>query len=219
MSRRPTPVPPVLPAAGPTADRPLVPSDVAHMDWVAVQASAAACQACGLSEQRTRSVWAVGDAQAHWMVIGDPPTEADDTTGQPFEGDSGVLLDHMLNAVGLSRTGLGASGAYVSCVTKCRAPAKRQPSPDELARCAPYLERQIALVQPKIILLMGRHAAQALLQTDQPLGQLRGQVHHHAGVPVVVTYHPSTLLHRPADKARAWADLVLALQTVRASAA
>jgi DNA polymerase len=190
---------------------------VERMDWAALQETAAACQACDLCAQRKKSVFGVGNVQANWMVIGEAPGEEEDAQGEPFVGQSGQLLDNMLKAVGLSRKAQGDAGVYIANAIKCRPPGNHNPSAQELATCAPYLARQVALVQPKIILLMGRFAVQSVLQTTEPLGKLRGQVHTHQGVPVVVTYHPAYLLRNPADKAKAWADLVLALKTVQAA--
>lgn len=220
-------------AAPPAAPVPAVPAAVAkpvpavamkpladgveRMDWAALQETAAACQACDLCAQRKKSVFGVGDVQANWMVIGEAPGEEEDAQGEPFVGQSGQLLDNMLKAVGLSRKAQGDAGVYIANAIKCRPPGNHNPSAQELATCAPYLARQVALVQPKIILLMGRFAVQSVLQTTEPLGKLRGQVHTHHGVPVVVTYHPAYLLRNPADKAKAWADLVLALKTVQAA--
>jgi DNA polymerase len=188
---------------------------VDRMDWAALQETAAACQACDLCAQRKKSVFGVGDPQAPWMVIGEAPGEEEDQAGEPFVGQSGQLLDNMLKAVGLSRKAQGEGGVYIANAIKCRPPGNHNPTPQELATCAPYLARQVALVQPKIILLMGRFAVQSVLQTTEPIGKLRGQVHSHQGVPVVVTYHPAYLLRNPADKAKAWADLVLALKTAQ----
>ena len=188
---------------------------VDRMDWAALQETAAACQACDLCAQRKKSVFGVGDPQAPWMVIGEAPGEEEDQAGEPFMGQSGQLLDNMLKAVGLSRKAQGEGGVYIANAIKCRPPGNHNPTPQELATCAPYLARQVALVQPKIILLMGRFAVQSVLQTTEPIGKLRGQVHSHLGVPVVVTYHPAYLLRNPADKAKAWADLVLALKTAQ----
>jgi DNA polymerase len=188
---------------------------VDRMDWAALQETAAACQACDLCAQRKKSVFGVGDPQAPWMVIGEAPGEEEDQAGEPFMGQSGQLLDNMLKAVGLSRKAQGEGGVYIANAIKCRPPGNHNPTPQELASCAPYLARQVALVQPKIILLMGRFAVQSVLQTTEPIGKLRGQVHSHLGVPVVVTYHPAYLLRNPADKAKAWADLVLALKTAQ----
>ncbi len=188
---------------------------VDRMDWAALQETAAACQACDLCAQRKKSVFGVGDPQAPWMVIGEAPGEEEDQAGEPFMGQSGQLLDNMLKAVGLSRKAQGEGGVYIANAIKCRPPGNHNPTPQELASCAPYLARQVALVQPKIILLMGRFAVQSVLQTTEPIGKLRGQVHSHLGVPVVVTYHPAYLLRNSADKAKAWADLVLALKTAQ----
>ncbi|PUE53897.1 uracil-DNA glycosylase [Limnohabitans sp. 2KL-17] len=187
---------------------------VEAMDWGPLADAAATCQACELCDQRKNSVFGVGDVQADWMVIGEPPSEEEDADGEPFVGPSGKLLDNMLKAIGLSRKAQGQGGVYITNVLKCRPPARRNPSLQELSTCAPYLARQVALVQPKVILLMGRFAMQSVLQTSEPLGKLRGQVHTYQGVPVVVTYHPASLLRTPADKAKAWADLVLALSVL-----
>jgi uracil-DNA glycosylase len=190
------------------------------MDWNALQAAVADCRACGLCNRRTQTVFGTGDRQARWMVVGEAPGEHEDLQGEPFVGQAGQLLDNMLRAVGLSRsvqgTQDGLSGVYITNTLKCRPPANRNPEPVELQACAPYLQRQIALLQPRIILAMGRFAVQALLGITEPLGKLRGRVHHHQGVPVVVTYHPAYLLRNPADKAKAWEDLCLALQSAQA---
>jgi DNA polymerase len=184
------------------------------MDWPALQAAVAGCQACGLCRSRQNTVFGVGDTGADWMVIGEAPGENEDRQGEPFVGAAGQLLDNMLRAVGRSREARGEAGRgiYIANVLKCRPPANRNPLPDEVAQCEPFLARQVALVRPKIILAMGRFAVQALLKTDEPIGRLRGRVHHYEGVPVIVTYHPAYLLRTPGDKAKAWADLCLALE-------
>jgi uracil-DNA glycosylase len=215
--RAPQAAPVARPAAAPesaVAIRPLA-DGVDRMDWATLQDTAAACQACDLCAQRKKSVFGVGDQQANWMVVGEAPGEQEDQQGEPFVGQSGQLLDNMLKAVGLSRQVQGEGGVYIANAIKCRPPGNHNPTPQELATCAPYLARQVALVQPKIILLMGRFAVQSVLQTTEPIGKLRGQVHSYQGVPVVVTYHPAYLLRNPADKAKAWADLVLALKTAQ----
>ena len=186
-------------------------SAVATLDWPALRDTVAGCQACGLCQGRTQTVFGVGDEQADWMVVGEAPGENEDLQGEPFVGAAGQLLDNMLKAVGRSRTGQGAQGAYIANVLKCRPPANRNPQPDEVAQCEPYLARQVALVKPKVIVAMGRFAVQALLKTNEPIGRLRGQVHHYEGVPVIVTYHPAYLLRTPTDKGKAWADLCLAM--------
>ncbi len=210
---RPVPVVQVQ-AAEKSHGKPLA-DGVAGMDWETLTHTAATCRACDLCEHRKNSVLGAGDVQADWMVIGEAPSEEEDALGEPFVGPSGQLLDNMLKAVGLSRKAQGKAGVYITNVLKCRPPA-RNPSLQELSTCAPYLARQVALVQPKVILVMGRFAMQSVLQTSEPLGKLRGQVHSYQGVPVVVTYHPASLLRTPADKAKAWADLVLALGVLSA---
>lgn len=209
---RPVPVAPTQPAVI-VAGKPLA-EGVDRMDWPALQSIAVACQACDLCGQRKQSVFGAGDVQADWMVIGDPPGEEEEQQGEPFAGQAGQLLDNMLKAVGLARKAQGASGVYITSAVKCRPPG-RNPTPQELSTCAPYLARQVALVQPKVIVVMGRFAVQSVLQTSEPLGKLRGQLHTYQGVPVVATYHPSSLLRTPADKAKAWVDLLLALKTAQ----
>ena len=161
---------------------------------------------------RTQTVFGVGHPQAHWMIVGEAPGEQEDLQGEPFVGPAGQLLDSMLRALGLTRARGAAASAqvFIANTLKCRPPRNRNPEPAELARCEPFLRRQIELVQPRIILAMGRFAVQALLRSDEPIGRLRGRVHRYRGVPLVVTYHPAYLLRNLADKARAWEDLCLA---------
>ena len=215
----PAPAMPVPVAALP-ADAVPLPPGVDQMDWDTLQATVAECRACGLCQTRKNTVFGVGDPGASWMVIGEAPGENEDAQGEPFVGQAGKLLDNMLQAIGLSRQvegrPEGQAGVYIANALKCRPPGDRNPEPVELQTCAPFLVRQVALVQPKIILAMGRFAVQSLLQTSEPIGKLRGRVHHYQGVPVVVTYHPAYLLRNPPDKAKAWADLCLALQTAQA---
>ena len=186
------------------------------MDWDTLAQAVAGCQACGLCKSRKNTVFGVGDRQARWLIVGEAPGENEDIQGEPFVGQAGVLLDNMLKALGLSRAGEGEQSVYIANVLKCRPPANRNPQPEEVLQCEPYLRRQVALLQPQVILAMGRFAAQSLLQhsvpdvTTMPLGRLRGQVHQYEGVPVVVSYHPAYLLRTPQDKAKAWADLCLA---------
>ncbi len=186
-----------------------------QMDWAALQATVATCQACDLCANRQQAVFGVGDVQADWMVIGDPQVEAEGQHGEPFVGQAKQLLNNMLKAVGLNREGKGEGGVYITSSLKCRLPGSRNPSPQELATCEPYLARQVALVKPKVMVLMGRFSIQAVLQSTEPLGKLRGQVHSYQGVPVVATYHPDALLRNLPDKGKAWVDLVLASQVVR----
>lgn len=209
---RPTPVAP--PQAAAVVVGQALADGVDTMDWATLQDTVEACQACALCGHRKKPVFGVGDVQADWLVIGDPQAEAEGQHGEPFVGQASQLLDNMLKAVGLNRQVQGEGGVYITSSLKCRLPTGRNPSPQELATCAPYLARQVALVQPKVILVMGRFAVQSVLQSTEPLGKLRGQVHRYQGVPVVVTYHPDALLRNPADKAKAWADLLLALKTV-----
>jgi uracil-DNA glycosylase family 4 len=212
----PAPAPAVVPM--PVADvrvgKPLA-EGVDQMDWAALQTTVATCRACDLCASRQQAVFGVGDVHADWMVIGDPQVEAEGQHGEPFVGQPKQLLDNMLKAVGLNREANGEGGVYITSSLKCRLPGSRNPSPQELATCAPYLARQVALVKPKVIVLMGRFSIQAVLQSTEPLGKLRGHVHSYQGVPVVVTYHPDALLRNAADKSKAWADLVMAMKVVR----
>lgn len=222
-TQAPRPQTVMSPAARPPAVLPAAPAEalglsprpagIDTMDWPALQAAVAGCQACSLCRSRKNTVFGTGHVQADWMIVGEAPGENEDLQGEPFVGLAGQLLDNMLRAVGRSRTGQGEQGAYIANVLKCRPPANRNPQPQEVAQCEPYLSRQVALVQPKIILAMGRFAVQSLLKTDEPIGRLRGRVHRYEGVPVIVTYHPAYLLRTPADKAKAWADLCLAMET------
>ncbi len=191
---------------------------IATLDWPALRDAVQACRACGLSEGRTQTVFGVGHAQAHWMVVGEAPGEQEDLSGEPFVGAAGQLLDQMLRALSLTRSDDGPQSAaqrvYIANTLKCRPPRNRNPVPEEMAACAPFLKRQLVLVQPRVILAMGRFAVQTLLQSAEPIGKLRGRVHRFEGVPLVVTYHPAYLLRNLVDKARAWEDLCLAAQVV-----
>jgi uracil-DNA glycosylase family 4 len=201
----PQPVPQAripVPAAGP---RERIPG-IELMEWDALKQAVAACQACRLCEGRSNTVFGVGDLQADWLVVGEAPGEQEDAQGEPFVGQAGRLLDNMLAALGLDRQ----RGVYIANVLKCRPPGNRNPEPDEVAQCEPFLRRQVALLQPRIILAMGRFAVQSLLGTTEPIGRLRGRIHRYEGVPVVVTYHPAYLLRNLPDKSKAWADLCLA---------
>jgi uracil-DNA glycosylase len=185
-------------------------ADIATLDWPALRTAVSQCRACALCESRTQTVFGVGHEQARLMIVGEAPGENEDRQGEPFVGQSGKLLDNMLRAIGLSRTAAAPEQAVFICNTvKCRPPRNRNPDAAETARCAPYLDRQIELVQPLLLLAMGRFAVQALLGSDEAIGKLRGRVHERRGVPVIVTYHPAYLLRTLADKARAWDDLCL----------
>jgi uracil-DNA glycosylase len=167
-------------------------SPVEELDWPALRATVSQCRACALCESRTQTVFGVGHERARLMIVGEAPGENEDRQGEPFVGQAGKLLDNMLRAIGLAREAATPEQAVFICNTlKCRPPRNRNPDPAETARCAPYLERQIALVQPKLLLAMGRFAAQALLGSDEAIGKLRGRVHDRHGVPVIVTYHPA----------------------------
>jgi len=184
------------------------PRAVASLEWSALQAAVAGCRACGLCATRRQTVFGVGHLQAHCMVVGEAPGEQEDAQGEPFVGAAGQLLDRMLAALGLGRApATPERQVFIANTLKCRPPRNRNPSPEELASCQPFLERQVALVQPRVILAMGRFAVQQLLGSDEPIGRLRGTVHRWRGVPLVVSYHPAYLLRQPADKAKAWDDL------------
>ena len=192
--------------------------DISKLDADALEARAAACTLCALCAGRSRSVFGNGSVQADWMVVGDAPDADDDATGAPFAGRAGQLLDNILAALRLSRGEASrASRAYVTPSVKCRPPAGRVPEPGEIECCRPYLARQVGLVQPRLIIAMGRVAAQAVLGTAEPTARLRGRVHRFEGVPVVVTYAPAHLLRHPQDKAAAWEDLCLALEVAHGS--
>jgi len=188
---------------------------VDEMQWDALRDAVAACRACGLCENRRNTVFGVGDLHPDWLVVGEAPGENEDLQGEPFVGQAGKLLDNMLGAMSLSRQ----QRVYIANVLKCRPPGNRNPQPEEIAQCEPFLRRQVELLQPKIILAMGRFAVQTLLQSNEPVGQLRGRVHQYNGVPVVVTYHPAYLLRNLPDKAKAWADLCLAQSALREASA
>jgi DNA polymerase len=204
----PTPAAPAPDSAVPRAAR------IAQLDWDALVHETAECRACPLGERRRQAVFGVGYRHAEWMLVGEAPGAEEDARGEPFVGQAGKLLDNMLASIGLTRTGETPQSVFIANVLKCRPPNNRDPEPGEVAECEPFLRRQVELVNPKLILVMGRFAAQALLGTDASVARLRGQVHHIdvAGrrVPVVVTYHPAYLLRNLADKAKSWADLCFA---------
>jgi uracil-DNA glycosylase family 4 len=177
------------------------------LDWDALRARVAVCTRCGLHATRTQTVFGVGDLRAQWLIVGEAPGAEEDARGEPFVGRAGQLLNSMLRAVGLAR-----EQVYIANVLKCRPPGNRDPAPAEAGECLPYLEQQIALLKPKIMLVVGRIAAQNLLRTDSPLGRLRQQVHRFglSQVPLIATYHPAYLLRTPADKRKAWEDLKFA---------
>ncbi len=214
--------------ASPVSLQPL-PDGIAHMDWLQLQSAVSTCQACALCEGRKNTVFGIGQPSAEpalapradWLIVGEAPSESEDAQGEPFVGDAGKLLDNMLRAMLVDGQPLARQrNVFISNVLKCRPVADRNPSSAEVAMCQPYLLRQISLLQPKIILAMGRFAVQALTGSTEPLGKLRGRVHALHGssyaAPVIVTYHPAYLLRNLHDKAKAWADLLLAMETLAA---
>ncbi len=199
-------LPDVIPAASEAGG---ATESAAALDWEALEACVAACTLCELHATRTRTVFGTGNRNAGWMIIGEAPGVEEDRMGEPFVGRAGLLLNEMLSALGLSR-----EAVYIANILKCRPPGNRDPRPEEAACCEPYLRRQVALVNPRIILAVGRVAAQNLLKTGRKVGELRGHVHRYAdsGIPLVVTYHPAYLLRSPYEKRKAWSDLCLAME-------
>ena len=185
-------------------------NNIEEMNWPQLKAKVAGCTDCKLRAGCTQTVFGAGDEQADWLLVGEAPGAEEDRLGEPFVGQAGRLLDHMLSSIGLAR----GHNVYIANVLKCRPPGNRNPEPDEVASCSPHLLRQVALIQPRLIVAMGRFAAQTLLGTDATIASLRGRVHKYAGVPLVVTYHPAYLLRNLPDKAKAWADLVFAKRTI-----
>jgi uracil-DNA glycosylase family 4 len=185
------------------------PVEAAALDWDGLARAVAGCTRCGLAANRTHTVFGVGDRRAAWLIVGEAPGAEEDRRGEPFVGRAGQLLNSMLRAAGLER-----GQVFIANVLKCRPPANRDPLPSEIGCCLPYLHRQIALIDPRLILCVGRIAAQTLLATDTPIGKLRGRTHTLApfGTPVVVTYHPAYLLRSPGEKRKAWDDLRLAME-------
>jgi uracil-DNA glycosylase len=190
-------------------------SSVEALNWDALVATVKSCQRCPLHQTRTQAVFGVGNRSAQWLVIGEAPGMDEDRQGEPFVGRAGQLLNAMLKAMGLAR-----EQVFIANILKSRPPNNRDPRPEEVRECIPYLYRQIELIDPRLILCVGRIAAQTLLGTDTPIGKLRGKLHHLAPVhaagksrPMIVTYHPAYLLRSPAEKRKAWGDLVLAMQT------
>ena len=189
-----------------------VQSQAAGMDWETLDASIRQCTQCGLCQGRTHAVPGVGDRKARWLFVGEGPGRNEDLQGEPFVGPAGKLLDNMLRALGMAR----GENTYIANIVKCRPVGAdgrdRPPAPDEVAACMPYLQRQIALIQPDLVIALGKTAAVSLLGLgeDTALSGLRGKSHSYAGIPLVVTYHPAYLLRKPADKAKSWQDLCLA---------
>ncbi len=178
-------------------------------NWHDLQAEVAECKACGLCETRKNTVFGAGNQQAEWLFIGEGPGQHEDEQGEPFVGKAGLLLTEMIRAMGLAR-----EEVFITNIVKCRPPDNRDPHKDEISACQHYLQRQIQFIQPKIILAVGRIAAQTLLTTDAPVSRLRGQVHQLNNIPLVVVYHPAYLLRSLLEKRKAWQDLQLAMQTL-----
>lgn len=225
---RGTPVAAQSPIGPPIEGRSMAPAadtradSIRVMDWNLLEQTVAGCTACPLCKSRRQAVFGVGNRQAHWLLVGEAPGAEEDAKGEPFVGQAGRLLDNMLAAIGLSRAGADSRAVYIANVLKCRPPGNRNPEPVEVAACEPFLLRQIALIQPKLVIVMGRFAAQSLLGTDATIASLRGRVHSievdGRTIPVVVTYHPAYLLRNLADKAKSWADLCLARDVYALSA-
>jgi len=186
-------------------------SHIARMDWPELKQAVAGCAACGLAAGRKNTVFGVGDEKADWMIIGEAPGAEEDARGEPFVGQAGRLLDAMLAALEMRRE----ANIYIANVLKCRPPGNRNPEALEVAQCSPHLLRQVALIQPRLIILMGRFAAQTLLGTDASIASMRGRLHQYQGTPAIVTYHPAYLLRNLPDKYKAWQDLLFARSTYR----
>ncbi len=186
---------------------------VGSMDWAALKGAASKCIACALHEKRKQAVLGVGDEQADWLFVGEAPGAEEDARGEPFVGQAGRLLDNMLKAIGLTR----GKNVYIANVVKCRPPGNRNPAPQETQACQAFLDRQVALIQPRLIVALGKVAANTLLGRSGTLGSMRKTVHDYRGIPLIVTYHPAYLLRTLTDKAKAWEDLCYAVETMSAS--
>lgn len=195
-------------ASAPQGDRRTA---IMTMDWQALQQSVSECEACDLAQKRTQTVFGVGDPNAEWLFVGEAPGAEEDRRGEPFVGPAGQLLDNMLAAIALKR----GENVYIANVLKCRPPANRDPHGEEVVKCDPYLKRQVELIKPKLIVALGKFAAQSLLASDKSIAGLRGRLHDFHGVPVIITYHPAYLLRNLPDKAKAWDDLCFARETMR----
>lgn len=184
---------------------------IMRMNWNELRASVAACKACPLHAKRNKTVFGVGDENADWLFVGEGPGADEDAQGEPFVGQAGKLLDNMLAAINLRR----GSNVYIANVVKCRPPGNRNPEPEEALACEPYLHRQIELLQPRLIVALGKVAAVNLLAREASVASLRGKVHEYRGIPLIVTYHPAYLLRSLHDKAKAWVDLCYAVEKMR----
>lgn len=189
-------------------------SDLSEFDWPQLKEMVRDCTACKLRAGCTQTVFGVGDERAEWLFVGEGPGADEDVQGEPFAGQAGKLLDNMLLAIKLKR----GKNVYIANIVKCRPPGNRNPDAEEIAACMPYLHRQIELIKPKLIVALGKTAATALLGRDATLGSLRGELHDLNGTPLVITYHPAYLLRSPAEKAKAWEDLRLAVRVWQSEA-
>jgi DNA polymerase len=190
-------------------------NEISLMNWEQLKENVAGCVKCRLCQTRTKTVFGVGDEKARWLFVGEGPGRNEDAKGEPFVGPAGKLLDNMLLSMGLRR----GENAYIANTVKCRPIAEdgrdRPPAPDEAEACLPYLERQIALIKPTIIVALGKSAALSLLKlpSDTPVTKLRGKVHQYHDLPLVVTYHPAYLLRKLTEKGKVWSDLCFAMNT------
>ncbi len=203
------PVPMAIEAGAETAPEKSREQTIRELGWTELQTMVRDCTACKLRAGCTQTVFGVGDEKAGWLFVGEGPGADEDAQGEPFVGQAGKLLDNMLMAIKLKR----GKDVYIGNIVKCRPPGNRTPEADEIATCVPYLQRQIELIKPKMIVALGKTAATALLGKDATLASLRGRLHEYQGIPLVITYHPAYLLRTPADKAKAWQDLCLAVKT------
>jgi len=187
-------------------------ADIKSMNWEQLRSSASACAACVLHKARKQGVFGVGDEKAEWLFVGEGPGADEDERGEPFVGQAGKLLDNMLAAIALKR----GDNVYIANIAKCRPPGNRAPEPAEAHACEPYLDRQIELIRPRLIVALGKVAAQNLLGLDATLASLRGRMHRYRDTPLIVTYHPAYLLRTLVDKSKSWEDLCFALDTMKA---
>jgi uracil-DNA glycosylase family 4 len=197
------------------AAAPAVAAAIASAGWEPLQALVADCRACGLCKQRKQAVFGTGAQAGPWLFVGEGPGADEDEQGEPFVGQAGKLLDNMLAAIGCSR----GENSYIANVVKCRPPGNRNPTPEEAGACAAFLDRQVELVAPRLIVALGKVAVARLLGTDASMASLRGKVHRYRGIPLVATYHPAYLLRSPLEKAKAWEDLLFARRALRAGEA
>jgi uracil-DNA glycosylase family 4 len=210
LTAREPDAPKTMSVAAPVVARCGDPAAVAGMDWPALKACVADCTMCALHVKRNKTVFGVGDENADWLFVGEGPGADEDAQGEPFVGQAGKLLDNMLAAISLKR----GANVYIANIVKCRPPGNRNPQPEEAEACSAYLQRQIALIQPKLIIALGKVAAVNLMGRDASIASLRGQVHAYSGIPLIVTYHPAYLLRTLNDKAKAWEDLCFAVKTM-----